>query len=88
MAIKANLHPVLTDGAEITLDVEGSTVGECVKCIVNNYPHMEEKIYAAEGKLKYYIEILVNGESTFPEELMYPVKDGDILSVLVMIFGR
>jgi len=88
MGIKVSLHPVLSDGAEVSLDVEGNTVGECLKCIMESYPDIKEKIFAKEDKLKYYVEILVNGQSTFPQELMYPVQDGDSLAILVMIAGR
>jgi molybdopterin converting factor small subunit len=85
MSIKVTLHPVLNNDVETNLDVEGSTVGDCVRCVIERYPHIKEKIFVKEDKLKYHVEILVNGESTFPQELMYPVKDGDCLSLLVLM---
>jgi molybdopterin converting factor small subunit len=85
MGIKVTLHPVLNNDVETNLDVEGNTVGDCVRCVIERYPDIKKKIFATEDKLKYHVEILVNGESTFPQELMYPVKDGDSVSVLVLM---
>jgi molybdopterin converting factor small subunit len=85
MSIKVTLHPVLNNDVETNLDVEGNTVGDCVKCVIERYPHIRKKIFATEDKLKYHVEILVNGQTTFPQELTYPVKDGDSVSVLVLM---
>ncbi len=88
MGINVMLHPVLSNGVETSLDVEGNTVGECMECIIEHYPDIREKIFASADKLKYYVEILVNGQSTFPQELLYPVQDGDSIAILVLIAGR
>ena len=81
MGIKIALHPVLNNDVEIALDVEGSTVGDCVRCVMERYPDIKEKIFVSEDKLNCYVDILVNGQGTRGQELMYPVKDGDILSI-------
>jgi len=87
MSIKAMLHPFLNNGIEIKMDIEGNTVGDCVRDIIKHYPDMEEKMLATKDKLKTYVEILVNGKSTSPNEMAYPVKDGDSLAVLVFLAG-
>jgi MoaD family protein len=87
MSIKATLHPFLNDGAEVQMDVDGKTVGECIKLIMKQYPHMEKKMFDKNGKLKGFVVILVNGKDAAPNELDYPVKDGDAMSVLIMLSG-
>ncbi len=87
MSIKATLHPFLNDGVELELDVEGKTVGECLKSIIKRHPAIEKKMFGKNGALKGYVEILVNGQGTAPRELAYEVKDGDALSVLVFLSG-
>jgi molybdopterin converting factor small subunit len=88
MGIKITLHPVLNNDVEINLDVEGNTVGECVKCVMEEYPHIKEKIFVSEDKLNCYVDILVNGQGTLGQELMYPVKDGDSIYLFVLVMGR
>jgi len=89
MSIKVNiplfLQPV-TGGVKVA-EVSGSTVGECLKHLVEQFPLIEKELFDVNGKLPGYYDIYVNGESTYPEELAKPVKDGDELHMLVMIDG-
>jgi molybdopterin converting factor small subunit len=87
MSIKATLHPFLNDGIETKMDVEGNTVGECIKSILKSYPAMEKKLFDKHGKLKGYVEILVNGQGIGTNELAYGVKDGDSISILIFLSG-
>jgi len=87
MSVKVHLHPYLTEGAEAQVELEGKTVGECIKGLVARFPAMQAKLFAKPDKLHGYIEILVNAQSTFPKELAYPLKDGDEVTVLVFLSG-
>jgi molybdopterin converting factor small subunit len=87
MGVKATLHPYLNGGVETQVEIEGEDVGECLNKIVKQFPEMGSKLFAKPGKLKGFVEILVNGQSTYPEELGYPTKDGDTMSVLVFLAG-
>ncbi|MCX8021628.1 MAG: MoaD/ThiS family protein [Syntrophorhabdaceae bacterium] len=87
MSINVTLHPYLHDGVEVKMDVEGKTVRECLKAVIKEYPHMEKKLFDKNGKLKGFIEVLVNGKGTTPLELEYPVQDGDSMAVLVFLSG-
>lgn len=87
MPAKVNIHPFLNDGKELTREVEGKTVGECLMNIVRENPKIGEKLFDKGKKLKGYIEVLVNSKSTYPEELSYPVKDGDQIDVIVFLSG-
>jgi len=74
-------------GNQPTVDVNGATVGECLKDMVTRFPGMESKLFDKKGKLLNYIEIYVNSKSSYPEELAMPVKDGDVLTIILMIAG-
>jgi sulfur-carrier protein len=87
MSIRTTLHPFLNDGKEVQLEVDGNTVGECIKSILEQYPAMEKKMFDKYGKLKGYVEVLVNGQGIGTNELAYPIKDGDSMAILVFLSG-
>ena len=89
MSIKIHIHPSLrhiTDDREI-VEVDGSNIGECFKNLVVEYPELEEWLFEEKEKLSKYIDIFVNEESAYPEELAKPVKDGDKIYILMQIAG-
>ncbi|MBN2076362.1 MAG: MoaD/ThiS family protein [Dehalococcoidales bacterium] len=89
MSIKVHIHPSLqyiTDDREM-FEVNGSTVGECLSNLVAEYPDLEEWLYEEKEKLSKYIDIFVNDESAYPEELKKPVKNGDEIYILMQIAG-
>jgi molybdopterin converting factor small subunit len=86
MSAKVTLHPFFC-GVETHVEVEGSTVGDCIAEVLKTHPDWQGKMFAKAGKLKGYIEIYVNGSPTFPKELDYPVNDGDQVNVLVYLAG-
>jgi MoaD family protein len=87
MSVRTTLHPFLNDGKEVQLEVDGNTVGECIKSILKQYPAMEKKMFDKYGKLKGYVEVLVNGQGIGTNELAYTVKDGDTMAILVFLSG-
>jgi MoaD family protein len=87
MSVKTTLHPFLNDGKEVQLEVSGNTVGECISSILKQYPAMEKKMFDKYGKLKGYVEVLVNGQGIGTNELAYAVKDGDTMAILVFLSG-
>lgn len=87
MGVKVRLHPFLNEGREGVFEVEGSTVGECLNELLKVSPGLKGKLFDKSGKLKGYIEVLVNNKTTFPKELAFPVKDGDVLDVIVFLAG-
>jgi len=89
MSIQVNLHKTHrqhTGGLE-TVDVEGRTVGECLRDLVNRYPGMGAVLFHSGGKLHHLIEIYLNMESAYPDELKKPVQDGDEIHITVMLAG-
>ena len=87
MSVKVTLHPYLTEGGEAQVELEGKTVGECLKGLVARFPAMQTKLFGKSDKLHGYIEILVNAQPTVPKELAFPLKDGDEVAILVFLSG-
>jgi molybdopterin converting factor small subunit len=76
----------LAHGQEIVV-VEGEDVGKCLADLVKQYPEIHRNIFDPHGKLFRHIEIFVNGKTASPEELTAPVRDGDELSILMLLPG-
>jgi molybdopterin converting factor small subunit len=79
-------HRQHTGGKEI-VEVNGNTVGECLKDLVSQYPAIEKEIFDNKGKLLSVLEIYLNGASAYPDELKKAVKDGDEIHLLTMLAG-
>ncbi|MFC2003681.1 MoaD/ThiS family protein [Chloroflexota bacterium] len=69
------------------VEVNGSTVGECLNHLARQFPGIEKELLDEDGKVFQYVDIYVNGESSYPEELAKPVKDGDELYMLRAVAG-
>jgi len=48
---------------------------------------MDEFIFERKGKLLQQVEIFINGKTASPNELAAPVKDGDEISILMLLSG-
>ncbi len=83
--IQKNLQ-FLTNNKE-TLEVSGSTVGQCLDELVRKFPEIEKRLVDKNRTLLNYIEIFVNGKRAYPNELATPVKNGDEIFIFLMIAG-
>jgi len=89
MSVKINVRPGmqhLTSDQDV-VEVNGSTVGECLNQLIEQFPAIKDELVDEDGKVLNYIDIYVNGKSSYPEELVKPVKDGDELYILRAIGG-
>ncbi len=89
MGVKVNIHKThreLANGLD-TVEVEGQNVGDCLSQLIGQFPGFQEVLFAKSGKLQNWIEIYVNMESAYPEELAKPVKDGDEIHITIMLSG-
>jgi molybdopterin converting factor small subunit len=89
MSVTINLHPNLqhlTNGQAI-VKVKGNTVGQCLDELVKQFPKIKPWLFDKRGELLNYVDIYVNQESSYPEELAKPVKDGDELHITMIIAG-
>jgi len=89
MSIKINIPSYMqsfTNNMRV-VEVNGSTVGECLNHLVKQFPGMKKQLFSKNSNLFENITISVNGESAYPEQLAKPVKDGDELNILFIIGG-
>ena len=89
MPVRVHIHTThrqFTNGLEV-VSVEGNTVGECLSRLVQQYPGMEKALFAKKDKLLNVVEVFVNHATAYPNELAKPVKDGDEITLLVMLAG-
>jgi len=89
MSIKINIPSYmqsLTNNTEV-VEINGSTVGECLKHLVKQFPGMKKQLFSKNGNLFENIIISINGKSAYPEQLAKPVKEGDELNILLIIGG-
>jgi len=87
MSAKIVMHPFFAEhvGGNQVIDVAGSDIGECLAVLARQYPAIEKKLFDKHGQLRGYLEIYVNGKSTFPHELAHPIIDGD--EIRIIVFG-
>ena len=89
MSVKVHLHMTLrrfANGQE-TVDVEGKTIGECLKELVKKFPDMGSSLFDKKGGLLNVVEVYLNLESAYPDELAKKVKDGDQIHLTLMLAG-
>lgn len=89
MSIKVHLHKTLrslTNDLEV-IETEGKTVGECFNHLISRFPALREKLFDQKGKLHNHVEIYLNLETAYPDELAKAVKDGDTIHITIMLAG-
>lgn len=89
MSVKIKLHRSLAKlvGGRAVVEVNGETVGQCLEQLAARFPRLKKRLFEKDGALSRILEIYVNGESTYPDELATKVKDGDELDTVVRISG-
>ena len=89
MSINVHIHKThrqYTHGHEV-VEVDGKTVGNCLDDLSAKYPGIKNKLFDTKGRLRNIIEIYLNAESAFPDELLKPVNDGDEISITILLAG-
>ena len=89
MSVKVNLTPYFRDivNRQETLTAGGSTIGEIIDDIDRRYPGFKNECIDPQGKPYGFLEIYLNQESAFPDELNRKVKDSDEVTILTVIGG-
>ena len=89
MSAKINIPSYLqpyTNEREV-VEVDGSSVNECLNHLTKQFPDMRKMVFAKDGSLLDYVSIYVDGDFTYADELTKPVKDGDELHLLYILGG-
>ena len=89
MTVEINIPPALQAlvGGTGKIDVTGSTVGECLKGLVRQYPFLKEKLFTGNGRLPKGMNIFINGANAYPRPLTRPVGDGDKVHIAYTVLG-
>lgn len=75
-----------TDHQEVVY-VNGSTVGECLGHLVERFPEIEPGLFDKQRQLLNYVYLFINGKASYPTDLTLPVKDGDELTIALLLAG-
>lgn len=67
--------------------VDGTTVGECLRDLIRQYPAAERLIFNAQCQIQRQLNVFVNAESLRKTELTKPVREGDTLIIAILIGG-
>jgi molybdopterin converting factor small subunit len=90
MSIKVSiLYPPLqrfTDNQEV-VKANGRTVGECLDHLVKQFPGIEKGLFDRYGQLLNYVHFFINGKGAYPPDLAKMVKDGDELTISLLLPG-
>ncbi|MFO7750348.1 MAG: MoaD/ThiS family protein [Desulfobacteraceae bacterium] len=74
-------------GGEKSLATTGETVGEALKKLVAAWPAMEKELFDQKGELLNTMEIYINMESAYPNELARELAPGDTVQIATILSG-
>ena len=89
MSIKVYLHKThrqFTNGREV-VDVKGKTVADCLEHLIKQFPAVKQALFNEKNKLHNVIEVYINEESAYPNELAKLVTDGDEIYLTLTLAG-
>jgi sulfur-carrier protein len=89
MSVKVNIPKMYqhyANGRNV-VEVEGKTVGECLNALVTKYPDIESMLFDGKGNLLNMIEVYVNMQSAYPNEMGRLVKRDDEIHLALVLGG-
>ena len=89
MSVKVNLTPYFRDvvNKNDSLEANGHTIREVIEDIDRRYHGFKRECIDEEGQVHSFLEIYINQESAFPDELNRKVNDNDEITILTVIGG-
>ena len=76
-----------TDGAS-TVEVEGDTVDEALRTLVDRYPDLADNLYTEDDELRQFVNIYVGDEDVrFGDGIDTTLTPGDEVSIVPSIAG-
>jgi molybdopterin synthase sulfur carrier subunit len=76
-----------TDGQE-AVDVSGTTAGEVLQNLAEQYPDLREKLFTDEGDVRRFVNVFANDRDIrFQDGTDTEVDDGDEMSIVPAIAG-
>jgi sulfur-carrier protein len=75
-------------GGNATVTVEGSTIGEVLGTLVEQYPGLGGQVLNDDGSLHRFVNVYVNDDDVrYLSALDTAVKDGDEVTILPAVAG-
>jgi molybdopterin synthase sulfur carrier subunit len=89
MSVKVHILPYLQylTGGKTEVEVAGGTVAECLDDLTRQFPGTRTVLLDDNGALLDYVNIYVNGKSSYHEGLTKQVREGDELLIVLLIEG-
>jgi sulfur-carrier protein len=90
VAVSVNLPTVLRPqaGGVKTVSAEGSTVGEVLRSLEQQYPGLAGQVIDGDGSLHKFVNVYVNDDDVrYLSALDTPVSESDELSILPAVAG-
>lgn len=71
-----------------TIELSGSSVGEVLEQLTNQYPLLKKHLFIDEGNLRNFVNIYVNeNDIRSQQKIQTPIKEGDTLSIIPSVAG-
>ena len=71
-----------------TVEAEGSTVGEILSNMTNEYTELQKHLYNEDGKLRSFVNIYLNDDDIrYLDKEKTPVKSEDTISIVPSVAG-
>ena len=75
-------------GNQKKVEVSGTTVGEALGSLIEQYPGLKEQILTDDGSLNRFVNVYVNGRDVrYEQELATPVEGNDEVILLPAMAG-
>jgi sulfur-carrier protein len=90
VAVEVRLPTLLRQAAagQSSVAVEGDTVGEVLRALVEAYPTLGGQVITEEGSLHRFVNIYLNDDDVrYLDKLDTKVGDSDVLSILPAVAG-
>ena len=90
MGVEVRLPTVLRSqaGGRAAVTVEGSTIGDVLRHLVEEFPGMSGQLLSEDGSLHRFVNVYVNDDDVrYLTSLDTPVKEGDEVSLLPAVAG-
>jgi molybdopterin converting factor small subunit len=87
---KVRIPPVLRAQAEGNkqVEIQGATVGDVVRGLVERYPGLQEQLLGADGALNRFVNVYLNDQDVrYLQELATPVGASDTVVILPAMAG-
>jgi molybdopterin synthase sulfur carrier subunit len=91
MRLKVKLLKPLSDGVgnkELQMDVDGRTLDDLLKVLVEKYPKLRDQLYSGKESLSDHVNVFINDKPvTGQDEMATRLRDGDEILLFIPISG-